>query len=527
LSGIAEESPPVDRPGRRSRSGGRVWIERWLDRHSDLVALVIVLAGFAIRIGSSQGVYLSEDEALHFQLSNVPGVGDVYRSSLTSAHPPFFFLLLHFWRRVGNSENVLRLLPALFGAAFLWMAYRWMTDVFGKSAAFFALILLAFSPATVSLSASVRGYSLLLLLLVSALVVLERAIELRSLWRIAWFSGLLYLAILTHYSALWFTLSVFVFVFVRARTDRLPAAVVRTWLGFQAAAAVLYSFLYFSHLSNLRGGDLERDAMGRWLHEGYFATGRDTPLAFVANQTFGVFKFLLGSPVAGFVGLAMGAACIVVLASKRRPTAILLALPFVLSAAAALIGVYPYGGTRHSAHLLLFAAAAMGVTGAIVTGARLWPALLLTAALIPVSWSTIPTSQDRTRMSAAIERLRFAAPYGSLLFTDHRTGALLSYYLGKDDFNRLIPGRGHFWESRVGDYRLIGSPIWSFDERTFVPELRRLIQEYGLSAGQVLWVVQIGSEYSPALELSRQHPAAVLPQTFRLEEISVVEMRIP
>jgi hypothetical protein len=527
LSGNAEESMPVDRAGRRSRSGGRVWIERRLDRHSDLVALIIVLVGFAIRIGSSQGVYLSEDEALHFQLSNVAGVGDVYRSSLTSAHPPFFFLLLHFWRRIGNSENVLRLLPALFGAAFLWVAYRWIMDVFGKSAAFFALILLAFSPATVSLSASVRGYSLLLLLMVSALAVLERAIELRSPSLMACFSGLLYLAILTHYSALWFTLSVFVYVLVRARTGRWPAVFVRTWLGFQAAAAVLYSFLYFSHLSNLRGGELEQDATGRWLREGYFATGRDSPLAFVAKQTFGVFKFLLGSPVAGFVGLVMGVAGIAVLASKRRPTAIVLALPFGLGATAALIGVYPYGGTRHSAYLLLFAAAAMGVTGAIVTGARLWPSLLLTAALIPVSWSTIPTSQDRTRMSAAIERLRFAAARGSVLFADNRTGALLSYYLGKDDFNRLIPGRGRFWESRVGNYRLIGSPIWSFDERTFVPELRRLIQEYRLPTGQVLWVVQIGSEYSPAFELSREYPAAVVPQTFRLEEISAVEMRVP
>lgn len=518
---------PVERNMQRSRSGGQIWVERWLDRHTDLVALVIVLVGLAIRIGSTRGVYLSEDEALHFQLSNVPGVVDVYRSSLTSAHPPFFFLLLHFWRRVGHSEQFLRLLPALFGAAFLWVTYRWMTDVFGKSAAFFTLILLAFSPATVSLSASVRGYGLLLLLMVSALAVLERAIEMRSPLRIAWFSGLLYLAILTHYSALWFTLSVLAYMLVRARTDRFPTPVIRTWLAFQAGAAVLYSFLYFSHLSRLRGGDLERDAMGRWLQEGYFGPGRGNPLAFVGNQTFAFFKSLLGSPAAGLVGLVMAATGIAMLASKMRPTAILLALPFVLGAAAAVIGVYPYGGTRHSAYLLLFAAAAMGVTGAVVTGARLWPALLLAGALIPVSRSAIPTSQDLTRMRAAIERLRFASSPGSLLFTDGRTGALLSYYLDKDDFNRLIPGRGRFWESRIDEYRLIGSPLWSFDERTFVSELRRFIQTYGLSAGQIVWVVQIGSEYSPAHELSRQYPTAVRRQAFRLEEISVIEVEVP
>jgi hypothetical protein len=491
------------------------------------VALVVVLAGLAIRIGSTRGVYLSEDEALHFQLVNVPELRDVYRASLTSAHPPFFFLLLHFWRLAGDSEYFLRLLPVLFGGAFLWLAYRWMTYVFGKSAAFFTLILLSFSPATVSLSASVRGYSLLLLLMVSALAVLERAIEIRSTWRIACFSGLLYLAILTHYSALWFALSVFVYVLVRVRAERLPGGVVRTWLGFQAGAAILYSLLYFSHLSTLRGGELEQHAMGSWLREEYFATARKGFFAFIAGQTVALFRFLLGSPVAGLVGLTMAAAGIVLLASRRRPEAVLLAFPFLLGAAAALIGVYPYGGTRHSAHLLLFASAAIGVSGAIVARARLWPAFLLTAALAPVSCSAIPTSQDRARMNAAMGRLRSAAPPGSLLFSDHRTGALLSYYLGKDDVNVVGPGRARFWESRAGAYRLIGSPVWSFDGRALTLELRRLIQVYRLPVGQAVWVVQIGFEYTPASELSRHYSASIVSHGFKLEEVSFVEMRVP
>ena len=110
--------------------------------------------------------------------------------------------------------------------------------------------------------------------MVSALAVLERAIEMRSPLRIAWFSGLLYLAILTHYSALWFTLSVLAYMLGPvARTDRFPTPVIRTWLAFQAGAAVLYSFLYFSHLSRLRGGDLERDAMVGGFRKGIL--GRD------------------------------------------------------------------------------------------------------------------------------------------------------------------------------------------------------------------------------------------------------------
>ena len=154
----------------------------------------------------------------------------------------------------------------------------------------------------------------------------------------------------------------------------------------------------------------------------------------------------------------MVATGIAVLASKMRPTAILLALPFVLGAAAAVVGVYPYGGTRHSAYLLLFAAAAMGVTGAVVTVPGSGRRFFWRGPSFPFHGSAIPTSQDLTRMRAAIERLRFASSPGKVLFTDGRTGALLSYYLDKDDFNRLIPGRGRFWESRIDEYRLIGSP---------------------------------------------------------------------
>jgi predicted membrane-bound mannosyltransferase len=225
--------PPLA-PVRRVESAG---IERWLDHHSGLVSLTVIAAGLAIRLLLIRGAYLDADEATHFELANVP-LADLYRSTLAEAHPPFFFLLLHFWMFLGNSESFLRLLSVLLGALFLAVAYGWSARLFGKSAAFFTLAILAFSPAFVSLSAEVRGYSLLLLLMVSTVHILERAIEVQSVPAIICFSGLLYLTILTHYSALWFTLAIFVYVLTRIRRDRLPPRIVGAWLVTQLGAAI-------------------------------------------------------------------------------------------------------------------------------------------------------------------------------------------------------------------------------------------------------------------------------------------------
>jgi len=462
---------------------GRDPVDRWLLRHTPLAVLVVMASGLAIRIAAIRGKYLGSDEAVHFQLVNVSSVADVYRATLTNAHPPLFFFLLHFWRLIDSSEFFLRLLPALLGTALLGVAYRWAERLFEKRAAFFTLTLLAFSPALVSLSAEVRGYTLLLFLMASALLVLERAIETRSAVSMACFSGLLYLAILTHYSALWFALVTFAYVLIRVRSERLPLRLTATWLGFQVGTAALYAFLYRTHLVNLRGSGLERAVMEN--HAEYFYPSQEGAFDYLARQTYAVFRALLGPSTAAVGGLLAVVAGIGLLAWRKRPAALLLALPFLLGASAGLARLYFYGGTRHSSYLLLFAAGAIGVAAAAATGGRLWPALLLGVLFACVSWSSNvgPGKRDLTQMNAAIGVIRATAPPGSLLFTDFHSGLTLSYYLGGSDYFRENSPRGHFWKSSAGGYRLIGSHAWVFNANGFASELSRLIEDYRLPAG--------------------------------------------
>lgn len=515
---------PEETAGARRVSG----LDRWLAAPGERVALGVVAVGLAIRIAAPLGAYLSGDEATHFEIANVP-TKDLYRATLTETHPPLFFLVLHVWRLLGTSEIVLRLLPALFGAAFLAVGYRWVRRLVGRGEALYTVMLLSFSPALVALSAEVRGYSLLLLLMVSALVALERALENRSVREISLFSLLLYLAILTHYAAVWFTLALGVYALARIRRDRLPARVAGTWILFQLGAAGLYLYFYLTHFRALRGGDLESHARTRWLRGEYFQSGVDGAFEFVGRQTIGLFRYLLGSGTAAYAGVLLAVAGIGVLTSRRRPAALLLALPMLIGAAAGIAGFYPYGGTRHSAHLLPFASAAIGVGACAMTRGRLWPALLFGLVLLPVSCSTTPTPGHRnlSDMTDAIRALRSSAPAGSLLFVDRNTAAVLSYYLGREHLQREGPARAGFRENDTGGYRLVRSRVWSFDEASFGSEFGRFLDAHRPRTGESIWLIRLGAEYDPRIALARHHPPMTGSPQRRFGDISIVRTVVP
>ena len=85
-----------------------------------------------------------------------------------------------------------------------------LADQVGQQAIIHLLIVykphrLALAPVLTTLGAEVRNYSLLLLCMSSALYFLERALRDQNVTSIVYSSLFLYLAILTHYSALWFS----------------------------------------------------------------------------------------------------------------------------------------------------------------------------------------------------------------------------------------------------------------------------------------------------------------------------------
>ncbi len=205
-------------------------VEGWMVEHLDHLAFVVVAAGFVLRVLAAMRSYLNPDEALHYLLLNQPSAFLAYKASLTNAHPPLIYMVVYYWHFLGRSEWMLRLPSVVAGTAFCWMFYKWMGLAFGRVASWIGLVLATFPPTMIALSAELRAYALLLFCLSSALYFLERAFAEKSAPLMWAFSVFLHLAILTHYSTVFFAVATGVYVLARIADGQLPRKVVTAWV---------------------------------------------------------------------------------------------------------------------------------------------------------------------------------------------------------------------------------------------------------------------------------------------------------
>ena len=104
----------------------------WFRTHPDLPPLLLLAAGFLLRVWTASGTFLNPDEALHLLAAHTDSFAGAYQASLDTAHPPLLILVLYFWRALGNSEFVLRLPSIIAGPVFCWLLFRWLTYLFGR-----------------------------------------------------------------------------------------------------------------------------------------------------------------------------------------------------------------------------------------------------------------------------------------------------------------------------------------------------------------------------------------------------------
>src|SRR5277367_2328106 len=103
---------------------------------------------------------------------------------------------------------------------------------------------------------------------------------------------------------------------------------------------------------------------------GQFAVGDIASLAFIAGITFLVSKSLL--------------------TSRPGPTALQIAvfllLPFAFNCALGILDVYPYGGTRHSVFLAIFAISGFSLCLATITRERKLWSITFAAGIVLLCW---------------------------------------------------------------------------------------------------------------------------------------------
>jgi 4-amino-4-deoxy-L-arabinose transferase-like glycosyltransferase len=503
-------------------------LENWLQAHSDLTAAVILLVGFLVRVRAAYGVFLDPDEALHFFEANKNSLLQAYKASLIISHPPLLVLVLHYWRILGTSEIALRFPSIIAGTLFCWVAFKWLTILFGRTTGWIGLIFLTFLPPVIALSTEVRQYALLLVFATSAAYLLERALAENSAKLMALSLLCLYLAMLSHYSAFLFAAALGCYAILRMATQGVPTNVIVTWVTGQIFGLGIGIFLYFTHLRKLGerygGAQATRGWMGgAYLHNSYFDPGHTNLMLFILARTGGVFQYVFGQLVIGDLAYPLFIVGIVFLMKRKiapgklgvdsQVLGVFLLLPFALNCAVALAGRYPYGGTRHSSFLLLFAVAGVGVFLAKVTGERMGRGIVVAILVVAAcnAFAThhqpymFPADQSIAQMDGTMRFMRQNIAPTDAIFVDNQTSILLGHYLCQQkpfEFDRSVPG---FRSFECGGYRIVatGGEDFRFTAESFLRRWNEMIPKYDFKAGQPVWIIQAGWNIDLTQELQK------------------------
>jgi hypothetical protein len=489
--------------------------DHWFESHATLIAAAVTLLGFFARLWAAHGIFLNPDEALHFRLANQPSLLLAYRASLTASHPPLLTVVLYYWRVLGTSELWLRMPSVLASIVFCWMFYKWLTRAAGSIAGFIGLIFVAFLPPIILLSVEIRQYPLMLAFLASALYFLDDAFATNSTAKMVAFTFCLYGAMFSHYSAFFFATALGIYALIRF----FPYCSFRlfvVWVAGQLGGVALAIFFYKVHISKLGLGQT-RTVLQGWmsdvyLQRSYFDSARDNPALFLLGHTFGVFQYFFGQLAVGDVmGLLFVISVVLLLlgkglpenASASRRFGILLLLPFVIIGAVSLAHIYPFGGTRHVAFLIIPGFA--GVSLAIVSLAKekvnrsLGVAVLILVACI-VFGKTRPPRMDRadqshTNMAAAIRFIQQNVNRSDLIFTDYQTDLILGHYLCRERPVTIDLSLDDYEQFTCDGYRVVSDDYkteWMFWADNFPRHWRQLIEAYNLKPGDSVWVFQTG-----------------------------------
>lgn len=479
-------------------------LEAWLAAHTDTVALVALGMGVLVRLFLAAHNYLNPDEIIRVFAADRRTLADVIRHDLDNPHPPFLSCLLFFWRLLGRSDFVLRLLPVLLGAGTVWLGYRWVRNALGMRAGLVAVMLMAFSPAMVVLGFEVRPYAPELLAIAAGLYLLERGVRESRPGFILLFGVAQSLAVCSHYSALLFVLATGLYLLARAVTRQLPRRVVLAWLGGEAFTIGVLALLYRFHIARLVGGQREAILKEEYLRALYYSPDKGSVVSFLASRTVDLFRYIAAHPsfVAAWLfllGFVAGVVLLVVRKPRRTWHAVLLVLPFAVAAAVAALGKYPLGGTRHLSFLMLFGIAGASAAVAGLTGRRFWPLLAGAAVLMPPwllfgGWMVMggyvrPLDYGRPRIRAAVRYVRELTPAGGIIFTDLETQLLLKRYLwdGKGPVEVNYPEG--MYDFRTPEYRLVSLRDWRFVPPRFNRDFAVMAEAFGVAPGTSVTVV--------------------------------------
>lgn len=163
--------------------------------------ILTILGGVFIRILFVNQHDFWFDEAFSYFIAR-NDLPEIIMASLSDNTPPLYYILLHFWLKLGTTPLAMRLLSLIFGTLLIPLIYYLAKKIFDTKTGIFSAQIMAFSPLFIYFSQEARMYSMLTFLTLASVyffyIFYQESKNLRSL---ILFTICLSLSIYTQYIA--------------------------------------------------------------------------------------------------------------------------------------------------------------------------------------------------------------------------------------------------------------------------------------------------------------------------------------
>ncbi len=169
---------------------------------SHKTALLIVLTGAAfVRIWGAHAIMPTMDEIQFFIISQGNNIFDIWERARAEVHPPLVWILRHYLLCISDDFFFHRLVSAFAGLFAVWGSYLLGKELFRHRTGGLTLAaFMAFMPAAVTASITLRNYSFLMLFGVWAMLLLCRWLHKSKAHNLLGFAVLIMLAGASHFS---------------------------------------------------------------------------------------------------------------------------------------------------------------------------------------------------------------------------------------------------------------------------------------------------------------------------------------
>ncbi len=197
-----------------------------------IFVLIIILSIFLrIFLLDYESLWLDEGSSVKFAKL---GIWEILKSTQTDAHPPLYYLILHFWIKIfGDSEFSLRFPSALFGIFCVIAVYKFCLDFLTEKVALVSSLITGVSTFQVFYSQEARMYSLLCLLSILSFYFFVKILHRSDLKNFSFYLLVNVLLIYTHLYSFFVLLAQFIFMLIFERK--------KLW-GFVLSFLVLFLF---------------------------------------------------------------------------------------------------------------------------------------------------------------------------------------------------------------------------------------------------------------------------------------------